>query len=171
VVAARAGEQWAVEALFRRYAPMINGLALRLIGRDADVDDLVQDCFVEALKNLGRLREPDAVAGWLRAIVVNHASKLIRKRVLLGRLGLSREKFKVDPDLVASRNVPADVASELSAIYRVIERLPARLRVPLVLRRIEEFSLEEVARLTKTSLATTKRRIGEAEQRLAGVRR
>src|SRR5688572_10280541 len=49
VVAARAGEDWAREALFRRHAPMVAGMAFRLLGRDEDVDDLVQDSFVEAL--------------------------------------------------------------------------------------------------------------------------
>src|SRR6266513_458158 len=54
VVAARAGEAWAQEALFRRHARMVNGLALRLIGRDADLDDLVQEAFAQALGSLDR---------------------------------------------------------------------------------------------------------------------
>ena len=41
VVAARAGEHWATEALFHRYVRTVNRLALRLMGRDVDVDDLV----------------------------------------------------------------------------------------------------------------------------------
>src|SRR5262245_12312653 len=43
VVAARAKERWAQEVLFRRHAPRLNGLAYRVLGRDDEIDDLVQD--------------------------------------------------------------------------------------------------------------------------------
>ena len=75
-MAARAGEKWAQEALFRRHARMVNGLAFRLLGRDQDVDDLVQDSFLSALRSLDRLAEPQAFASWLGSIVVRSAHKL-----------------------------------------------------------------------------------------------
>lgn len=166
VVAARAREDWAVEALFRRYAPLVNGLAFRLMGRDADVDDLVQESFLEALGNLDRLREPEAFAGWLKAIVVHRAAKLIRRRRLFARLGLGRGELGIDLDSLVSRSAPPDVVAELHSIYAVVQSLPAELRVPLVLRRVEGFALEEIATLCGTSLATVKRRLAEAERRV-----
>ncbi|MGH7270210.1 MAG: RNA polymerase sigma factor, partial [Polyangiaceae bacterium] len=88
MLAARAGEAWAHEALFRRHARMVNGLAFRLMGRDADVDDLVQDAFVTAFSRLQGLGDPQAFSAWLGSIVVRTAGKIIRRRVLLERLGL-----------------------------------------------------------------------------------
>ena len=166
MVAARAGETWAQEALYRRYTEMANRLAYRLLGRDSDVDDLVQDGFVEAFTCLDRLREPDAFVGFLRAILVNRASKLIRRRRLMNRLGL-RSSLAIDLDALVSPSAPADVGAELRKLYRVVESLPAKLRVPLILRRVEGLSLEEVATLTETSLATVKRRLVEADRLLA----
>jgi RNA polymerase sigma-70 factor (ECF subfamily) len=165
VVAARAAEPWAREALFRRYAPLANGLALRLMGRDADVDDLVQDSFVAALRGLGSLKEPQAFAGWLSSIVVQTAHKLLRRRRLARRLGLYRPE-PIDADALISRDAPADAVVELRALYAVLEELPPKVRVPLVLRRVEGHSLDEVAELTGTSLATVKRAIAEGERRL-----
>ena len=165
VVAARAAEPWAREALFRRYAPMANGLALRLMGRDADIDDLVQDSFVAALRGLGSLKEPQAFAGWLASIVVQTAHKLLRRRRLARRLGLYRPE-PIDADALVARDAPADAVVELRALYAVLEELPPRVRVPLVLRRVEGHSLDEVAELTGTSLATVKRAIAEGERRL-----
>src|SRR4051812_39179732 len=78
VLAARSGEAWAQEALFRRYSRMVNGLAYRILGRDADVDDLVQDSFLEALRGLERLDNPQAFASWLGSIVVRTAGKRLR---------------------------------------------------------------------------------------------
>jgi RNA polymerase sigma-70 factor (ECF subfamily) len=170
VVAARAAERWAAEALYRRYAEMANGLALRLIGRDSDVDDLVQDSFVEALSGLDRLREPEAFAGWLRAIIVHRATKWMRRRRLFRRLGIAGQNLAIDPDSLIAASAPADLATELRRIYSVIESLPAQLRIPLVLRRVEGLSLDEIAELTKTSLATVKRRIADADRVLQAKR-
>jgi RNA polymerase sigma-70 factor (ECF subfamily) len=165
VVAARAKEPWAREALFRRYAPMANGLALRLLGRDDEIDDLVQDSFIAALRGLERLEEPQAFAGWLGSIVVRTACKLLRRRRLARRLGLRPARL-IDPDGLVSREASPDVAAELRAIYSLVEDLPANVRVPLVLRRVEGYALEEIARLTGASLATVKRRVADGERQL-----
>src|SRR5207248_3556465 len=88
VVAARAGDAWAQEALFRRHARMAIGLAHRLLPHDNEVDDLVQDCFVSALRRLASLDNPQAFAAWLGSIVVRAVGKRLRRRRLLSRLGL-----------------------------------------------------------------------------------
>jgi RNA polymerase sigma-70 factor, ECF subfamily len=167
VVAARAGEDWAREALFRRHAHMVSGMAFRLLGRDDDVDDLVQDSFVEALRSLDRLQAPQAFASWLASIVVRTSSKVIRRRRLLTRLGLRRSDAGVDIDAVVAPSAPPDVATELRALYGRIESLPANERVALVLRRVEGLGIDEIAALVGASPATVKRRIAEGEQRLS----
>jgi RNA polymerase sigma-70 factor (ECF subfamily) len=164
VLAARAGEAWAQEALFRRHAPMVNGLAFRLMGRDADVDDLVQDAFVIAFGRLHSLDDPQAFGGWLGSIVVRTAGKVIRRRVLLERLGLRRRREPVDIDTVATRIAGPDVGAELQKIYKRLDELPAEQRIAFLLRRVEGMELEEIARATGASLATTKRRIAAAQQ-------
>ncbi len=168
VVAARAQERWAQEALFRRHAAMVNGLAYRLVGRDADLDDLVQDCFAEAWRSLGRLAEPAAFSTWLGSIVVRTAHKLIRRRRLLARLGLG-PGCRVDLDELIAPSAPADVRAELRSVYAVVESLPAAPRVAFVLRRVEGLALEEIANLTGASLATVKRRIADGERRIAAA--
>jgi len=166
VVAARAGEEWAREALFRRYAPLVNGLAFRLMGRDEDVDDLVQDSFVEALRSLGRLDAPQAFASWLSSIVVRTCGKLLRRRQLMRRFGLRRTGDAMDFDALVSPTAPPDAIAELSAVYDIVQGLPTDVRVVLILRRVEGHSLEEIAALTGASLATIKRRVAEGEHLL-----
>src|SRR5262245_23124928 len=106
VLSARAGEEWAREAIFRRYAPMVNGLAYRVMGRDEDVDDLVQDAFVQALDGLDRLQEPQAFASWLASIVVRTAAKILRRRKLMRRLGLRRNDAPPDADSLVGAAAP-----------------------------------------------------------------
>ncbi len=143
---------------------MVNGLAFRLMGRDADVDDLVQDSFVTAFAGLHRLDDPQAFAAWLGSIVVRTAGKVIRRRVLLERLGLRRRREPIDIDAVAARAAGPDVAAELRRVYERLERLPAEQRIAFLLRRVEGMELEEVAQKMGISLATAKRRIAAAQQ-------
>jgi len=167
VLSARAGEDWAREALFRRYAPMVNGLAYRVMGRDEDVDDLVQDSFVRALNGLDGLKEPQAFAGWLASIVVRSASKILRRRKLLRRLGLARVGEPIDVDALVGPAAPPDARAELRAVYTLLESLPVEQRMALVLRRVEGLALDEIAQTMGLSLATVKRRVADAEAALA----
>jgi RNA polymerase sigma-70 factor, ECF subfamily len=165
VLEARAGADWAKEALFRRYAPMVNGLAYRLLGGDSDLDDLVQESFAQALSSLHRLKNSETFSAWMSAIVVRTAHKLLRRRRLMTRLGLRRAE-PVDWETVIARGVPADVALELRVLYGIVEKMPADLRIPLLLRHVEDASLEETARLTGVYLARVKRRLTKAQATL-----
>lgn len=168
VVAARAGEAWACEALFRRHVGMVHGLVCRLLGSDDDGDDLLQETFIAAFASLDRLEEPAAFASWTCGIAVRRVGKLIRKRRLLRRLGLHRDTH-AEVDRVLSRTAPAEVIVQLRATYAVLERMPARLALLLLLRRVEGATLEEIAEWTGVSLATVKRRLADAERRFRAL--
>jgi len=169
VLAARAGELWAQEALFQRYARQVLGLAQRILAGRDDADDLAQDAFVYAFTRLDTLNNPQAFQAWLRSIVVRTASKRLRRQRLLTRLGLRRNE-PIEPDSVLTTDAPPDIAAELRAVYGLIERLPAEERVALVLRRVEGMELSEIAEEMKLSLATVKRRLTAAESRLERAR-
>lgn len=169
-MAARAGEAWAQEALFKRHARMALGLAHRLLPRDEDVDDVVQDCFVSALKRLGSLDNPQAFAAWLGSIVVRAVGKRLRRRRLLTRLGL-RAPEELDPDAIAAPSAPGEIAVELRRVYAVIGSLPAEARIALVLRRVDGLEVPDIARRMGLSLSTVKRRLKTAEEFLERSRR
>lgn len=162
VVAARAGEKWAQEALFRRHARMVNGLAYRLLGRDNELDDLVQTAFMAAFRDLDRLAEPQAFGSWLSSIVVRTAHKLLRRRKMLTRLGL-REPANVELDTLLGSSLPPAVHSELREIYGVLDALPTEARIALVLHRVEGLSIPEAAERMELSVSTVKRRLRIAE--------
>lgn len=169
VEAARTGQPWAAEALFRRHARFVNGLAFRLMPRDAELDDLVQDSFVEAFASLERLDDPGAFKGWLGTIVVRTAHKRIRRRRLMERVGLRRRE-PIDLDAVVSSATSPEAALELRRVYGVLESMSAEERIALVLRRVEGLELTEVAERMGLSLATVKRRLVAAEARLSSAR-
>ena len=143
----------------------MNGLAYRLLGRDDEVDDLVQEAFLAALRSLDRLENPQAFAAGLCSILVRTAHKTLRRRAMLTRLGL-RRSAPIDPDAVVARNTPPDVRSELEAIYGVLDRMRPEVRVALVLQRVEGLSVPQIAERMGLSVSTVKRRLAVAEKRL-----
>lgn len=144
---------------------MVNGLAWRLMPGDPDVEDLVQDCFVLALDTLHRLAEPAAFSSWLGSIVVRQAHKRLRRKRLRMRLGMLRPQ-PIDPETLIGASAPPDVATELRAVYTILDGLPPEERIALVLRRVEGLPLADVAERMNLSLATVKRRLSAAEASL-----
>jgi RNA polymerase sigma-70 factor (ECF subfamily) len=151
------GDERAFGALYRRHASYIAGVAYRLMGGDAELDDVVQETFVDASRAMAQLEDPAGVRGWLVRIAVRRVHKRFAKRRrfrwLLG------EAAHVAPTTSDPR-----AAGELDALYQALERLAPDLRVPWSLHHIEGETLPEVAAICGVSLATVKRRIAEASR-------
>src|SRR5262249_23976092 len=77
-----------LELVFRRYSRYGAAVALRLLGRDDEIDDVVQEVFLQAVRGLERLREPEAVKGWLATVTVRVAGRKLRLRRVRGFFGL-----------------------------------------------------------------------------------
>ena len=166
VVAARAGEGWAKEALYRRYIDLALGRVYRLLGSDHEVDDLVQDAFIAAFNNLARLRDPEKFRGWLMSIMTRTAYKKIRRWKLMRKVGL-RGGHALDVESRTSVNAPPEVVMEIQAVYEAIGGLSPNERTALILKRIEGLSTEETAAQLGVSKATAERYLKRATESLA----
>jgi RNA polymerase sigma factor (sigma-70 family) len=78
-----------LDELFKEHAAYVARLAYRMMGRDVDIDDVVQDVFVLLLRHIGRIRQPDAVRAWLATTTVRLARRRLRVKSLRLVLGLS----------------------------------------------------------------------------------
>jgi len=145
---------------------MVNGLSYRLLGRDDEIDDLVQDSFLQALRSLDSLANPQAFSSWLGAIVIRTAHKKLRRRSLASRLGL-RPSTPIDPESVVARSAPLEVRAELTRLYGELDRMPVDVRTALVLHRVEGMSVPEIAEAMDISASTVKRRLAVGRKRLA----
>src|SRR5262245_38525252 len=91
-------------ALYDRHAGYVAGLAGRILGRNDEDQDVVQDVFLIAHRRMAAVRNPAATKGWLAKVTVRQASRRLRWRRL--RLFLN-PAHAVDPDLVAGDGDPA----------------------------------------------------------------
>ena len=147
------------DALYAKHARYIAGVVHRLMGNDHELDDIVQETFVDALDGLSRLDDPSAVRAWLVTVAVRRA-----RRVLTRRRYRMAFAFWIT-DYSASASDPRD-RGPVDDLYDVLSRISADLRIPWVLHRIERLSLPETAAACDVSLATVKRRIADAEERI-----
>ena len=148
-----------LDTLFRTYAPYVAAVAHKLLGRDDEVDDVIQEVFIAALRGLHRVRDPGAIKGWLACVTVRTARRKLRMRRV-------RQFISTDPapnyTAVADASASPEQRALMSRVYQLLDTLPVDQRVPWVLRHIEGEGLERVAVLCGCSLATAKRRISRA---------
>ncbi|HXU04306.1 MAG TPA: sigma-70 family RNA polymerase sigma factor [Polyangia bacterium] len=149
--------------LFRRYSPYVATIGIRLLGRDDELDDLVQEVFIEAYRGFHQLRSPDAVKSWLARITVRRAIRRLRRRRL--RSFFSLEALPSDAKLADGGATPEEKA-EIVSSYRMIERLPVRQRVVWVLKHVEGETLDAIAEMCRCSKTTVQRRLRAAERAL-----
>ena len=147
---AQRGDEQALSALYHAHSAYIAGVVYRMLGGDADLDDIVQETFIEGYRQLPSIREPSKLRSFLVTIAVRriHARLSLRYRVT----GLARRLFGTSPRV----SDPED-ASRVHALYEVLAACGARERVAWVLHRVEGYTLPEVAEQTEVSLATVKR--------------
>jgi RNA polymerase sigma-70 factor (ECF subfamily) len=150
----------AIDLAYRRYARYVAAVALRLLGRDDEIDDVVQEVFLAALRGLGQLRDAQAVKGWLATVAVRIAGRRLRRRRLRAMVGLDGAR---DYERLAAPGAPADDRALIAHVYRLLDELPVKERLAWTLRHVEGEPLEAVARLCNCSLATAKRRVAAAQ--------
>ncbi|MEM9190908.1 MAG: RNA polymerase sigma factor [Myxococcota bacterium] len=166
VVRAVDGDRWAWESLYRRHVHRVTTVVARLLRNRADVEDVVQDCFVEAFRDLHKLREPDQVGRWLVSVAVHKVHKRFRRRRLRRLLGLHRSLDDERLTDQAYSSASQEIRAELRLLDEALDAMSDADRSAWVLRHLLEYQLSEVADLTGCSLATAKRRIRKAQQRV-----
>ncbi len=133
-MAARGGDRAAFGRLYELYGRMVHGIILARVPR-AEVDDLVQDVFVLALRRLPALREVDAFGGWLAMIARNRSADYHRR---------SEDTEELN-DVHAGRSGPDP---EALAALEAIRSLPEAYRETLMLRLVEGMTGPEIASRT-----------------------
>jgi RNA polymerase sigma-70 factor (ECF subfamily) len=149
--------------LYALYASYVGAIASRLLGRAGEVDDVVQEVFTLAVRGLRRRDGAQEVKAWLAKVTVQRCVRQLRLRRFWEFIDAtpanSYEQLAEPSAGPAERHLVAEV-------YRALDRLPAKERVAWTLRHVEGESLEDVAALCGCSLATAKRRIASAHEKL-----
>jgi len=173
VEAARAGDIAAFERLVRRYERNVFRIAQNITHNREDAEDVVQEAFLKAYRNLDQFQGQSKFYTWLVRIAVNEALMRLRRR--------RPEKIvSIDEDIQTDEDaIPREIAdwspnpeqlykqSELREILdKTIQGLPPGFRTVFILRDVEGLSTEETAQALELSVPAVKSRLLRARLQL-----
>ncbi|MGH7132780.1 MAG: RNA polymerase sigma factor [Phycisphaerales bacterium] len=141
VAAARAGDRKAWEVVWRRYGPVIHGVLLARAGADA-ADDLTQEVFVKAMREIGSLRDEDHLVHWLVTIARNAAASRGRSG---WRAGLRLVRLARETRAGNGNGAAGEVGEEARRVLGAIGGLPEAYQETLVLRLVEGLTGPQIA--------------------------
>jgi RNA polymerase sigma factor (sigma-70 family) len=157
----RAGEREAFYKIYKLYSKAMYNVGFRITGNEDDAEDVLQESFISAFKNLSSFRADASFGSWLKKIVVNKAINVLQKR-------------KMDP---LPENEDWDVAEEQTAIEygngltveevkRAIEQLPDGYRAVLSLYLLEGYDHQEIGEIMGITESTSKSQLNRAKGKL-----
>jgi RNA polymerase sigma-70 factor (ECF subfamily) len=152
-----------LDDLFKQHSAFVARLVFRLLGREDEVDDIVQDVFVSLFGNLKKIRRPEAMRAWLATTAV----RIARRRLRLRRIGfLLGRSQRVDPMSLEGHGSSAEDRLALWTVHQTLEKVSVNARLAWVLHHLEQEGIEEVASVLDCSKATVKRLVAEAQRKI-----
>ena len=157
VAASLDGDEDAFAALVSRHSARARAVALALLRRPEEAEDVVQEAVLAAFLGLHGLREPSRFGGWLCGIVANLAKMRLRRERAARSLG----------DVSGGAVVPEGVElSDGPSVAEVLEALPAAEREAVVLHYVEGLSCHEIAGRVGRTPGAVRVRLHRARRRL-----
>lgn len=162
VARARQGETAAFEALFRRHHRPVYRTLLGITGCAEDAEDAVQNAFLKAFQHLDQFAGASRFSTWLTRIAINEGLGRLRERGRLESVDAAVEgededfmprhvrAWEEDPEALRSR------AQRKELVEREILNLPAKYRLAVLLRDIQQYSAEEAAQILGLGIPTLK---------------
>jgi len=163
------GEPAATRELFRRHRARVHACLFRVLGGNRDMDDLLQDAFIQVFQSLRGWRAEASLATWIDRVSVRVAYRYLSQR---GR------RVQTDPiiDDEAVLAVDGNTASEgprrqlardgVKRLYAVLDELGAASRLAFTLHEIDGRPLADVAELVGSSVTATKLRVWRARKKI-----
>jgi len=162
VARCRGGQREAQAEFYRTYRPTVARNLYRVLGphRD-DVEDVVQEVFIEVFRAIGRFRGDAKVSTWLYRVCVNVALQRLRKTRRLHEVPDTDAPEPRD-DRTPQRTV--ETAERMRAVYRILDELPPKKRVVFVLHEIEGHEPREIAAIVGAPVLTVRTRLHYARK-------
>ena len=167
------------ERAIRQHGGAMLAVARRLLGNEADAHDCLQEAFLQAFDKLDSFQGRAALRTWLHRIVVNTALMTLRRRKRKNEQPIDplmpeydANGCRLEPSWQAAGQLAESADSLIqraevrALVLNAIDRLPDSYRIVLVLRDIEEYNTDEVAKLLETNPGAVKTRLHRARAAL-----
>src|SRR5579884_2969209 len=164
IVRAQQGDVSAQEAIVKQFSGMVFRLISRFFRSREDVEDLAQDVFLKLFARIDQVRPDENFSGWLARVTVNtcydELRKTRRRKVALETYG---------PEMAGVQTVAPQEPDSLGKARLALQRLDPKLRIPLVLKEVEDMSVEEIAKTMGLTQTNVKVRLFRARKKLQAM--
>ncbi|HXR77578.1 MAG TPA: RNA polymerase sigma factor [Bryobacteraceae bacterium] len=160
------GDLRAFELLVQQHQKRIVADCRYMTRDESSAEDLAQEVFVKAFFGLRGFEGRSTFRHWLQRIKVHHCLNHLKKQEGIRRISLDddiavqSEQFRVEP----SAHKEFEALDDRQRIASVLESLPSTLRIPLIMRDMDELSYEEIASELELGLSAVKMRIKRARE-------
>jgi len=164
VTQARAGNSEAWDVLFKRYRLPLYAYVFELVRNEQASLDIVQETFINAVRHIRGLQHDEKFGSWLFGIAHQKCIQQWRRQ---DRESAVREELADEP--AGGDDSPLDLLlreEQEAEFMKLVSELPLPQRSALLLHFVEDFSLEEIARITGTQVGTVKSRLHYAKRAL-----
>ncbi len=164
IVRAQSGDLSAQESIVKQFSPMVFRLISRFFRSREDVEDLAQDVFLKLFARIEQVRPDENFSGWLARVTVNTCYDELRK---MRRRKAAMETY--GPEAFSERSVAQPETDGYGKARMALQGLDPKLRIPLILKEVEELSVEEIARKLGLNQPNVKVRLFRARKKLAAI--
>ena len=159
----QSGDVASYEDIVKRFQGSAFAHAFSMLGDSHVAEDAVQDAFVEAYRNLGSLRSPEAFASWFNRIVATACTRIIRGNRLET---VSLDEAKNLPDISIGPSERLEREEREQEVHFALQALPGSLRIVTALYYIAGLTQRDVALYMGLTETAVKKRLFEARKRL-----
>lgn len=169
IAAILAGESQLYHDLIRPYERSVYMTALSLLKNEADAEDIAQEAFLKAFRNIATFRAESKFGTWLISIAINEARGRLRRQAIIRMESLddnSDDNTRISPALLRDwREIPLQVVEQKQIremLQSAVLKLPDIYRQVFLLRDVEELSVAETAEVLQISISSVKVRLHRA---------
>jgi len=156
------GDRKAQFALYNQYVDAMFQISLRMVNNRTDAEDILQESFVKAFKNLKQFKYESSFGAWLKKIVINNCINHFKKRKLKW-ITIEDAPFAVDAAITETR---FSALPKIEKIKEAIKQLPNGFRVVLTLYLLEGYDHKEISQILNISESTSKTQYHRAKNKL-----
>jgi RNA polymerase sigma-70 factor (ECF subfamily) len=173
IAAILAGDTQLYHELIRPHERSVYRMALSYMKNEADAEDVAQEAFIKAFRNLSIFRGDAKFSTWLISITLNEARNRLRRQSVVRMQSLDEppdENGTISPALLRDwREIPSEAVEReevRTLIKRAVESLPEIYRQVFLLRDVEELDANETAQTLSISISNVKVRLHRARMML-----
>ena len=156
------GDMLGYKELYQRYSKAMFNTCLRLLNDVTEAEDVLQESFIEAFKNLQHFGYRTSFGGWLKQICINRSINQLKKRKLF-LVDLEKADHHAEDE---SGNDDHEIAGRVESVKLAIRQLPDGYRSVLSLYLLEGYDHEEIAEILHVAESTSRTQFIRAKQKL-----